>query len=160
MSEIVGHSQAKSSTAAPDFRIRRYLKLTAAEKEEYSRELQTLSISEQEAIMEIETSWMKEGRQLGRQEGRELGRQEGLKEGRMEGMQEGRMEGMQEGRRGGMLTLVSRLLSRRLGPISESTLTLMQHLKPEQLEQLSDALLDFASPADLELWLRGQGLAN
>jgi len=92
--------------------------------------------------MEIfkDTSWAKEGRQLGRQEGRELGRQEGLQEG--------------------MLTLVSRLLNRRLGPISESTLTLLQQFKPEQLEQLSDALLDFASPADLELWLRGQGLAN
>jgi len=103
-----------------------YLDLTAREMEEYKRERDILSEPEQEAIMEIETSWMREGRQLGREEGRQEA----------------------------MVSLLSRQLNRRLGTLEHSMLERVQALKPAQLEELSEALLDFGSVADLEQWLR------
>ena len=71
-----------------------YLRLTPDETKQYETKRSNLREPEREAIMEIETSWSKEGRRIGRKEGR----QEGLQEGRQEGLQEGRQEGLQEGR--------------------------------------------------------------
>jgi len=65
-------------------------------------------------------------------------------------------EGHQLGRQEGMFSVVSKLLNRRLGTLEASTLEQVKQLKPEQLEQLSEALLDFATAADLELWLRAR----
>jgi hypothetical protein len=109
-----------------------YLDLTAREMEQYKREKGTLSQPEQEAIMERETSWMREGRQLGREEGRN--------------------EGLQLG----MVTLVCRQLKHRLGILEPSIIDQVQALNSEQLEELSEALLDFSAVADLERWLRSK----
>ena len=46
-----------------------------------------------------------------------------------------------------------RLLSRRCGPLSETTTAQVQALPLEQLEALADALLDFQGTADLTSWL-------
>jgi Domain of unknown function (DUF4351) len=54
------------------------------------------------------------------------------------------------------LNLVSRLLTRRIGKISSETRSQIQALSLEQLESLSEALLDFTSLSDLEEWLNAQ----
>ncbi len=52
-----------------------------------------------------------------------------------------------------MLLLVERLLQRKLGPLPESISAQLEQLTIAQLEHLSDALFDFASPDDLARWL-------
>ena len=110
-----------------------YLQLTAQELVRYRREKDLLSEPEQEVIMEIETSWKREGR--------------------LEGRQEGRLEGRQEGRLEALVSVVSRLLSHRFGTIEQQDLERVRLLKPEQLEALSEALLDFSTVANLHHWL-------
>jgi predicted transposase YdaD len=80
--------------------------------------------------------------------GREL-----IEEGRLEGRQEGEARGRLEGEARGEAKLALRLLNRRCGPLSEATTARIQALPLEQLEALTDALLDFSGPADLAAWL-------
>jgi len=119
-----------------------YLSLTADETKQYERKRNKLREPEQEAIMEIETSWSKAGRRLGRKEG--------LKKGR----QEGRQEGLAKGLAKGMLLTVSKWLSRRFGTMDKHTLERLENLAAEELEALSGDLLDFRDVADLEQWLK------
>jgi len=79
--------------------------------------------------------------------------QEGLQEGRQEGLQEGRQEGLQEGRQEGEATLIIRQLTRLLGNLPEPQIQQIRSLSQAKLEALGEALLDFASPADLQRWL-------
>jgi hypothetical protein len=52
------------------------------------------------------------------------------------------------------LTAVAlRLLNRRCGTLSEATTARIQALPLEQLEALTEALLEFSGPADLAAWL-------
>jgi predicted transposase YdaD len=62
---------------------------------------------------------------------------------------EGRQEG--EAREAAKMTL--RQLSRRCGPLSDTTTAQIQALPLEKLEGLADALLDFTGPADLAAWM-------
>ncbi len=89
--------------------------------------------------------------------GLQKGRLEGLKEGLQEGLKEGLQEGLKEGRSNEARALVQRLLTRRCGNLSPSLLARVQALPLEQLEALSEALLDFTALADLEQWLAEQG---
>jgi predicted transposase YdaD len=66
-----------------------------------------------------------------------------------EWIEEGRVEGEAQGE--AKVTL--RLLNRRCGPLSEVTTARIQALPLQQLEALSEALLDFTGPADLAVWL-------
>ncbi len=50
-----------------------------------------------------------------------------------------------------------RLLGRRCGALSETTIALIQALPLAQLEALAEALLDFSGTADLEAWLAQHG---
>jgi predicted transposase YdaD len=84
--------------------------------------------------------------------GREL-----IEEGRLEGRQEGEARGRLEGEARGEAKLALRLLNRRCGPLSEPTTDRIQALPLEQLETLTDALLDFSGPADLAAWLAEHG---
>jgi predicted transposase YdaD len=84
--------------------------------------------------------------------GREL-----IEEGRLEGRQEGEARGRLEGEARGEAKLALRLLNRRCGPLSEPTTDRIQALPLEQLEALTDALLDFSGPADLAAWLAEHG---
>jgi Domain of unknown function (DUF4351) len=52
--------------------------------------------------------------------------------------------------------LVMRLLNRRLGEIDPANSDRVRELSIEQLENLGEALLDFASVGDLEAWLNMQ----
>lgn len=77
-------------------------------------------------------------------------------EGLEEGLKEGRNKGLKEGRKDEGITLVSRLLRRKLGihPELEQILLQLPELSIETLEDLADALLDFNTLTDLESWLK------
>ncbi len=64
--------------------------------------------------------------------------------------QEAKQEGKQEGKQESIL----RQLSRKFGQISPEMKSQIESLAMPQLENLTEALLDFASDADLEGWLR------
>jgi len=110
-----------------------YLRLTAAEMKQYTAEVGTLSEQEQEEVMEITTSW----------------KEEGIQQGLQQGLQQGREEGRQEE----AVSLLSRLLNRRLGPLQPSVRDSVEKLTLKQLEVLSEALLDFKSIDEFTQWL-------
>jgi len=66
-------------------------------------------------------------------------------------------EGEARGEARGETKLALRLLNRRCGPLSEATTARIQALPLQQLEALTDALLDFSGPADLAAWLEKHG---
>ncbi|MCF4970276.1 DUF4351 domain-containing protein [Nostoc sp. CMAA1605] len=70
--------------------------------------------------------------------------------------QEDRERARQEGLQQGEQQLIVRQLNRRVGNIDSSLIEKIQQLSIEQLEILGEALLDFATVADLELWLNQQ----
>ncbi|MHC5830293.1 MAG: DUF4351 domain-containing protein, partial [Nostoc sp.] len=69
--------------------------------------------------------------------------------------QEGREEGLEEGREA-MANAISRLLTKRLGEVSEEMRSSISGLSLSVLADLSDALLDFTTLADLQSWLQGR----
>lgn len=70
-------------------------------------------------------------------------------ETREEALREGREEGREEEAR----SLISRLLTRKLGTIPESLQAQVNQLSLEALETLGEALFDFSEVSDLETWL-------
>lgn len=62
-------------------------------------------------------------------------------------------EGMQQGKQQEALSLVMRQLARRCGAIDPQMQAKIQSLSITQLEELSEALLDFSAVGDLEIWL-------
>ena len=65
----------------------------------------------------------------------------------------GREECREAGEAQGEAKVTLRQLNRRCGPLSEITTARIQALPLQQLEALSEALLDFSGPADLASWL-------
>ncbi len=61
--------------------------------------------------------------------------------------------GIEIGKQQEALLLVSRQLNRRLGSIEDTLIDRVRSLSVEDLEALSEALLDFTSVADLTNWL-------
>ena len=74
-----------------------------------------------------------------------------LKESRL--YQEGRQDGRQEGRQEGQASLLIRLSQKKLGVVSEATRTQISGLPLSDLEMLSEALLEFSSVTELQVWL-------
>ncbi|MFM6621639.1 MAG: DUF4351 domain-containing protein, partial [Dolichospermum sp.] len=70
------------------------------------------------------------------------------------GYERGIEEGRQEGRQEGEQLVILKLLKKRLGELSPETTQRIQSLSVNQLENLSEALLDFSSMADLLNWLQ------
>ena len=68
---------------------------------------------------------------------------------------EGQQEGRQEGRQEECISLIQRLLIRRVGALADDTKSLIRRLNIVQLEALGEALLDFSGKEDLEKWLEG-----
>ena len=68
-------------------------------------------------------------------------------------LDQGRQEGEARGRAAEAATVALRQLNRRCGPLSESTTACIQALPLEQLEALTEVLLDFSGPDDLTDWL-------
>lgn len=69
------------------------------------------------------------------------------------GIQKGRQEGRQEGQREEALSLVLRLLNRRVGVMSAAVQRQVELLSLPQLEALGEAVLDFVVIDDLLSWL-------
>lgn len=115
-----------------------YLRLNPREEKLLKADIaEQLEPEEQEGIMQIVTSWMEEGLQIGRQEGR----------------LEGRLEGQMEGKKEEGLAIILRQLNRRIGGITPTLQAQLHQLSVLQLENLADALLDFSTPNDLVNWL-------
>jgi predicted transposase/invertase (TIGR01784 family) len=74
--------------------------------------------------------------------------------------QAGKQEGLQEGLKQEALKLVMRLLRRRFGELEARIVAKVQVLSREQLEELTEALLDFSEVEDLDAWLEYPGLEN
>ena len=81
-------------------------------------------------------------------------KEEGIKEGLKEGIKEGLKEGLKEGRHEEAANLVIRQMSKRIGQkLSDEIVARISGLPLPVLEDLSEALLDFTSLADLQAWL-------
>jgi predicted transposase/invertase (TIGR01784 family) len=80
----------------------------------------------------------------------------GRLEGRLEGRQEGLQLGVQEGRQQECITLVTRLLRRKFGihPELDASMAQLQALPVEKLEDLAEAMFDWAEVSALTEWLR------
>jgi predicted transposase YdaD len=78
---------------------------------------------------------------------------EKIQEAQQVGRAEGRQEGRQEGRTEEGQALILRLLTRRVGNVPPEAETLVKALPLERLEELGEALLDFAKIEDLLAWL-------
>ena len=85
---------------------------------------------------------------------REKGKEEGLEQGLEQGREQGLEQGREQGREQEALSIAIRLLNRRLGVIPNDVLSQVQELSLEQIENLTEALLDFSSVADLQQWLQ------
>jgi predicted transposase/invertase (TIGR01784 family) len=75
-------------------------------------------------------------------------------------LQKGVQQGRQEGRYEGELTLLLRQLTRRLGEIAPNLKQQIQALSIAQLDDLGEALLDFAEVTDLVAWLQQHNSGN
>ncbi|BAZ05789.1 DUF4351 domain-containing protein [Calothrix sp. NIES-3974] len=102
-----------------------YLDLNPQEEAIFRQQLASIEPTQEEEVMEIVTSWQRQGRI------------------------EGRIEGLIEGKR----EMVVRLLNRRVGTLTPQLQERIQRLSVSQLEDLGEALLDFNAIADLENWL-------
>ncbi len=67
--------------------------------------------------------------------------------------QEIRQEGIEKGRQQEGISLILRLLNRRIGVISEELEQKIRQLPLNTLEDLGEALLDFKTEDDLSNWL-------
>ena len=129
-----------------------YLRLTAQEQKQFLETLVRIAPESEEKIMPLMTN----SEELGWQRGKAEGRQEGHQEGRQEGRQEGIEEGLQRGLQKGIQSVTLSLLEKRVGPIDEATRNYITLLPLADLENLSLALLDFASSSDLQRWFDQQ----
>src|SRR5256885_486509 len=68
--------------------------------------------------------------------------------------------GIEKGMQVGSAGITLRVLQRRFGPLDEAMQSHIRALPLEQLEELSDALLDFAALSDLEGWLQQHSLPS
>jgi hypothetical protein len=142
-----------------------------------------MDFSEQEALMALSEAfleWEQEtqrrsqivgerigeqrGMQIGEQRGVQIGEQRGVQIGEQRGVQIGEQRGMQIGERLGRQaegrSLILRQLTRRVGTLPNSALDRINQLSLEQIEILSEALLDFQTIADLSNWLEQNQLRS
>ena len=102
-----------------------YLTLNQAEELQFQSEIREFTQTEQEDVMQITTSWMRQGIERGIEQGIEQG-----------------IEG-----------LVIRQLRRKFGVIDNRLENQIRALKIDKLEALGEALLEFMTVDDLEHWL-------
>jgi len=117
-----------------------YLPLTEAETLVYEREFANLPQEEQEATMELTTSWERKGIQLGKEQGIQLGKEQGIQLGKEQGIHDGKA------------LLLSQMVEKRFGSISAELQREIESLSTDQLDHFGLSLLGFHSLADLEAW--------
>jgi flagellar biosynthesis/type III secretory pathway protein FliH len=76
------------------------------------------------------------------------------------GIEKGLQQGRQEGLQMGAAEITLRQLQRRFGALEAAAQAHIRALPLEQLEELSEALLDFAALSDLEVWLQQHPLPS
>ncbi|MCG3162607.1 MAG: hypothetical protein JMDDDDMK_03900 [Acidobacteria bacterium] len=86
-------------------------------------------------------------------EGEQLGEQRGIQIGEQLGEQRGIQIGEQLGEQLGRLAIIKRQLTHRFGVIPAEALAALPALSLPELDQLSEALLEFKSVGDLTIWL-------
>ena len=77
-------------------------------------------------VMEIVTSWMREGIE----------------------------QGLVQGKQSEALTIVTRQLNHQIGTLTPELQQRVEQLRLTQIEDLAEELLDFSEVADLEAWLQ------
>jgi predicted transposase YdaD len=105
-----------------------YLGLEASENTRLLEQLDRIEGKQKEGIMQIVTSWERQGIAKGEEKGRQEGRQEAAK-------------------------LLMRQLTRKLGEVSKVLVGNVEGLSVEQMSDLGEALFDFESESDLRVWL-------
>ncbi len=83
-----------------------------------------------------------------------------IQEGIEKGIEKGREEGLQIGQHLGMTALSLRLVRHRFGQVEEALQARIRELPNALLEQFGEAVLDFASPADMHRWLAEHATAS
>ena len=122
---LVGLQLDEARTQLVSSFVDTYLRLNATENRVFEQKVAAFAEPHKEQVMELTTSW------------------------KLEGIEEGRVEGrMEEAQR-----IVLRLLRRRIGVLSETQEVQIRRLSLQRLEELTDAVLDFTQPGDLETWL-------
>jgi hypothetical protein len=106
-----------------------YLGLEPGENERLLEQLDRIEGKQKEDVMQIVTSWEKQGIAKGRQEGRQ-----------------------EQGN-----ALVLRQLKRKFGQVAKPIEQTIATLSVDRLNDLGEALLDFSSEADLRAWLEQMG---
>ena len=119
------------------------------------KRLPSLSLEEIMAIAGIQLADLSETRAY--QDILTKGREEGREEGREQGREQGREEGLEQGGQREAASLVLRQLRRRFGNVLAEQDATIRILSTAELEELGEALMDFASPADLTAWLASRG---
>ncbi|MBC1190325.1 DUF4351 domain-containing protein, partial [Microcystis aeruginosa BLCCF108] len=133
-----------------------YLNLNAVEEIQFQEEISTFSEPVQEGVMQITTSWMRQGIELGIEQGIERGIEQGIEQGIERGIEQGIERGIEQGIEQGIereKTLILRQLKRKLGEINSSLETKIMELSIDDVEVLGEALFDFSTVEDLINWL-------
>jgi hypothetical protein len=69
------------------------------------------------------------------------------------GVERGLEQGIEQGLQRGQQRTLLRLIARQIGDVPPTIASRISALEPSQLDELSDALFDLKSRAELEIWL-------
>ncbi|OSO89826.1 hypothetical protein B7O87_11855 [Cylindrospermopsis raciborskii CENA303] len=132
-----------------------YLDLSPLEEIEFEEEIRKFSQPIQEGVMQITTSWMRQGLE----QGLEQGIAQGLEQGIAQGLEQGITQGLEQGITQGLereKVLVIRLLKRKFGDksIDIDLEARIMALKIDVIERLGEEILDFSTVEDLVEWLK------
>lgn len=158
-----------------------YLNLTESEEQAFQEELGRIEPEAQEQVMQIVTSWMRTGIEQGRREGevsivmrllrRKVGELNPEVEAKVRELPDSQLEALSEAlldftsindliywfdrhEKRGLISIILRQLQRKVGELDSSVEAKVRDLEVAQLEELSEALLDFSHMGDLTYWLR------
>ena len=129
--------------------IETYFKLTAEQKESFSR---LLSKEEYREAREMEVTWADEIAEEARKEGLEKGIEKGLEKGLEEGLEKGLEEGRQAGLMAGKQEALTRQLATKFGPLPEQITSRVQAMASlDELDVYLDRVLTAKSLEDMGL---------
>ncbi len=136
-----------------------YLDLSPLEEIEFEEEIRKFSQPIQEGVMQITTSWMRQGLEQGITQGLEQGIAQGLEQGIAQGLEQGIAQGLEQGITQGLereKVLVIRLLKRKFGDegINVDLEARIMALNIDVIERLGEEILDFSTVEDLVEWLK------
>jgi flagellar biosynthesis/type III secretory pathway protein FliH len=136
-----------------------YLDLSPLEEIEFEEEIRKFSQPIQEGVMQITTSWMRQGLEQGIAQGLEQGIEQGIAQGLERGLERGIEQGIAQGLEQGIereKVLIIRLLKRKFGDegINVDLEARIMALKIDVIERLGEEILDFSTVEDLVKWLK------